>query len=49
MTLTFVGQPYSELARDGELEFRMLAGDPAYHGGGIGQAWCPKSSSMPGS
>lgn len=28
VTLTFYGQPYSEIALDGELEFRMLAVDP---------------------
>jgi hypothetical protein len=27
VTLTFAGQPYSEIAKDGELEFRMLAVD----------------------
>lgn len=36
VTLTFAGQPYSEIARDGELEFRMLAVDPAYQGRGLG-------------
>jgi GNAT superfamily N-acetyltransferase len=38
VTLTFVGQPYSEIAVDGELEFRMLAVDPAIQGGGVGRA-----------
>ncbi|MBX7442924.1 GNAT family N-acetyltransferase [Arthrobacter sp. MAHUQ-56] len=38
VTLTFAGQPYSEVARDGELEFRMLAVDPARQGGGVGRA-----------
>lgn len=38
VTLTFAGQPYSEIARDGELEFRMLAVDPAHQGGGAGWA-----------
>lgn len=38
VTLTFAGQPYSEIARDGELEFRMLAVDPAYQGSGVGRA-----------
>ncbi|MGN7150405.1 GNAT family N-acetyltransferase [Arthrobacter sp. SAFR-179] len=38
VTLTFTGQPYSEIARDGELEFRMLAVDPAHQGGGLGRA-----------
>ncbi len=38
VTLTFAGQPYSEIATDGELEFRMLAVDPACQGGGVGRA-----------
>ena len=38
VTLTFAGQPYSEIAQDGELEFRMLAVDPAHQGGGVGRA-----------
>ncbi|RKO26142.1 N-acetyltransferase [Pseudarthrobacter phenanthrenivorans] len=38
VTLTFAGQPYSEIAGDGELEFRMLAVDPAHQGGGVGRA-----------
>ncbi|UKA72260.1 GNAT family N-acetyltransferase [Arthrobacter sp. FW306-06-A] len=38
VTLTFAGEPYSEIARDGELEFRMLAVDPAHQGGGVGRA-----------
>ncbi|GAB5080360.1 GNAT family N-acetyltransferase [Arthrobacter sp. AD-310] len=38
VTLTLAGQPYSEIARDGELEFRMLAVDPAHQGGGVGRA-----------
>ncbi len=38
VTLTFAGQPYSELATGGELEFRMLAVDPACQGGGVGRA-----------
>ncbi|MDR6558185.1 GNAT superfamily N-acetyltransferase [Arthrobacter pascens] len=37
VTLTLVGQPYSEIAIDGELEFRMLAVDPAVQGGGVGR------------
>src|SRR4051812_32688171 len=37
-TLTFAGQPYSEIAHDGELEFRMLAVDPLHQGGGVGRA-----------
>jgi ribosomal protein S18 acetylase RimI-like enzyme len=37
-TLTFAGQPYSEIAQDGELEFRMLAVDPEHQGGGVGRA-----------
>lgn len=38
VTLTFAGQPYSEIARDNELEFRMLAVDPAVQGTGVGRA-----------
>ena len=38
VTLTFAGQPYSEIARDGELEFRMLAVDPSAQGAGVGRA-----------
>ena len=38
VTLTFAGRPYSEIAADGELEFRMLAVDPARQGGGVGRA-----------
>ena len=38
VTLTFAGQPYSEIAQDGELEFGMLAVDPAHQGGGVGRA-----------
>lgn len=38
VTLTFARQPYSEIAQDGELEFRMLAVDPAHQGGGVGRA-----------
>ncbi|MET3919954.1 GNAT family N-acetyltransferase [Arthrobacter sp. UYEF20] len=38
VTLTFAGQPYSEIARDDELEFRMLAVDPAVQGSGVGRA-----------
>lgn len=38
VTLTFAGEPYSEIARDGELEFRMLAVDPEYQGTGLGRA-----------
>lgn len=34
VTLTFPGRPYSQIARDGELEFRMLAVDPAHQGDG---------------
>lgn len=34
VTLTFAGQPFSEIAWDGELEFRMLAVDPASCGPG---------------
>lgn len=38
VTLTSAGQPYSEIAQYGELEFRMLAVDPAHQGGGVGRA-----------
>lgn len=38
VTLTFAGQPYSEIAMEHELEFRMLAVDPAVQGGGVGRA-----------
>ncbi|MBD1536833.1 GNAT family N-acetyltransferase [Arthrobacter sp. S13_S34] len=38
VTLAFAGQPYSEIATDGELEFRMLAVDPECQGGGVGRA-----------
>jgi predicted N-acetyltransferase YhbS len=38
VTLTFAGQPYSEIAHDNELEFRMLAVDPAVQGNGVGRA-----------
>jgi ribosomal protein S18 acetylase RimI-like enzyme len=38
VTLTFAGQPYSEIARDAELEFRTLAVDPACQGAGLGRA-----------
>jgi len=38
VTLTFASQPYSEVATHGELEFRMLAVDPACQGNGLGRA-----------
>jgi ribosomal protein S18 acetylase RimI-like enzyme len=38
VTLTFAGQRYSEIAMENELEFRMLAVDPAVQGSGIGRA-----------
>lgn len=38
VTLTFAGQPYSETAIENELEFRMLAVDPAVQGSGAGRA-----------
>jgi predicted N-acetyltransferase YhbS len=38
VTLTFAGQPYSEIATEGELEFRMLAVDPSLQGSGVGRA-----------
>jgi GNAT superfamily N-acetyltransferase len=37
VTLTFAGQPYTEIAREGELEFRMLAVDPSVQGSGVGR------------
>ena len=42
VTLTFAGEPYSEIAVDGELEFRMLAVDPACQGNGLGRAMVGK-------
>lgn len=36
VTLTFAGQPYSEIAIENELEFRMLAVDPAAPAAGLG-------------
>jgi ribosomal protein S18 acetylase RimI-like enzyme len=38
VTLTFASQPYTEIARAGELELRMLAVDPTHQGGGVGRA-----------
>lgn len=38
VTLTFAGHPYSEIAVENELEFRMLAVDPAVQGNGVGRA-----------
>ncbi|WP_396020385.1 GNAT family N-acetyltransferase [Arthrobacter sp. ISL-72] len=38
VTLAFAVQPYSEIAAEDELEFRMLAVDPAHQGGGVGRA-----------
>ncbi|AUI52090.1 GNAT family N-acetyltransferase [Arthrobacter crystallopoietes] len=38
VALTFEGQEYSDIARAGELEFRMLAVDPAIQRAGIGRA-----------
>jgi ribosomal protein S18 acetylase RimI-like enzyme len=38
VTLTFADQPYSEIAIENELEFRMLAVDPAVQGSGVGRA-----------
>ncbi|MHC6231735.1 GNAT family N-acetyltransferase [Arthrobacter sp. MMS24-T111] len=38
VTLTFAAEQYIEIAQDGELEFRMLAVDPAHQGGGVGRA-----------
>ncbi|MET3172441.1 UNVERIFIED_ORG: ribosomal protein S18 acetylase RimI-like enzyme [Arthrobacter sp. UYCu721] len=52
VTLTFAGQPYSEIATDAELEFRMLAVDPTCQGGGVGRAVVRKvvdhARSLPG-
>ena len=42
VTLTFAGEPYSEIAAEGELEFRMLAVDPACQGNGLGRAMVGK-------
>ena len=36
--ITFAGQPYTDIAVEGELEFRMLAVDPAVQRGGVGRA-----------
>ncbi|NJC23554.1 GNAT superfamily N-acetyltransferase [Arthrobacter pigmenti] len=36
--LTGAGEPYTEVAREKELEFRMLAVDPAAQGNGVGRA-----------
>lgn len=38
VTLVAPGRPYSEQATDGEMEFRMLAVDPAAQGQGVGEA-----------
>lgn len=38
VTLTSAGQPYSEIAIENELEFRMLAVDPAVQRCGVGRA-----------
>jgi ribosomal protein S18 acetylase RimI-like enzyme len=38
VALTFEGQRYTDIAVAGELEFRMLAVDPAVQRGGIGRA-----------
>ena len=35
--ITFAGQPYTDIAIEGELEFRMLAVDPALQRGGVGR------------
>lgn len=42
VTLTFAGRPYSEIDQDGEMEFRMLAVDPAHQGSGVGHAMVVK-------
>jgi ribosomal protein S18 acetylase RimI-like enzyme len=38
VALTLEGQQYSDIARPGELEFRMLAVDPQLQRGGVGRA-----------
>jgi ribosomal protein S18 acetylase RimI-like enzyme len=38
VTLVLPGTPYAELSRPGEVEFRMLAVDPAAQGRGVGEA-----------
>ncbi|MFC0582078.1 inositol monophosphatase family protein [Micrococcoides hystricis] len=38
MLITYPGQPYTEVAGDGELEFRMLAVHPDHQGHGIAKA-----------
>ncbi|WP_326964644.1 GNAT family N-acetyltransferase [Arthrobacter sp. PL16] len=38
VALTFAGQRYTDIAVEGELEFRMLAVDPAVQRGGVGRA-----------
>ncbi|WP_425455979.1 GNAT family N-acetyltransferase [Arthrobacter echini] len=38
VAITFAGQRYTDIAVEGELEFRMLAVDPAVQRGGIGRA-----------
>ncbi|MDV6013521.1 GNAT family N-acetyltransferase [Haloechinothrix sp. LS1_15] len=37
VTVAAFGTPLAQIARPGELEFRMLATDPAYRGRGIGE------------
>ncbi len=38
VALTFAGQRYTDIAVEGELEFRMLAVDPTVQRGGVGRA-----------
>lgn len=38
VALTLPGQAYADIAQAGELEFRMLAVDPAAQGSGVGRA-----------
>jgi ribosomal protein S18 acetylase RimI-like enzyme len=38
VTIAFPGTKYAEISRDGELEFRMLAVDPAARRRGVGEA-----------
>lgn len=38
VTYSLAGQPYAEVSRPGEAEFRMLGVDPAARGQGVGEA-----------
>ncbi len=51
VTLAESGMPYAEVARPGELEFRMLAVDPAVQGKGLGSelvAFCAAQAAARG-